>query len=96
MTAPIVRMSVVPTPIQHTAAPSAPNRAERRLTGQKLPNLVPNPQLRVQPNLLQRWQPSLQPSLQLESPFLWPLLHVQLLGAKYSRQKKWHTKPVSE
>ena len=36
----------------------------------KLPNLVPNPQPRVQPNLLPRWQPSLQ----LESPFLWPLL----------------------
>ena len=27
----------------------------------------------VQPNLLPWWQPSLQPSLQLESPFLWPL-----------------------
>ena len=35
----------------------------------KLPNLVPHPQPRVQPNLLPRWQPSLQ----LESPFLWPL-----------------------
>ena len=41
-----------------------------------LPNLVPNPQPRVQPNLLPRWQPNLQPTqptLQLESPFLWPL-----------------------
>ena len=36
----------------------------------KLPTLVPDPQPRVQPNLLPRWQPSLQ----LESPFLWPLL----------------------
>ena len=47
----------------------------------KLPTLAPNPQPRVQPNLLLRWQPSLQlrwqpnlqPSLQRESPFLWPL-----------------------
>ena len=36
----------------------------------KLPNLMPNPQPRVQPILLPRWQPSLQ----LESPFLWSLL----------------------
>jgi hypothetical protein len=36
----------------------------------KLPNLVPNPQPRVQPNLLPRWQPSLL----LESPFLWARL----------------------
>ena len=40
----------------------------------KLPNLVPDPQPRVQPNMLPRWQSSLQPCLQLESPFLWPLL----------------------
>ena len=35
-----------------------------------LPNLMPNPQPRVQPSLVPRWQPSLQ----LESPYLWPLL----------------------
>ena len=28
----------------------------------------------TKPSLLPRWQPSLQPNLQLESPFLWPLL----------------------
>ena len=36
----------------------------------KLPTLMPNPQPRVRPDLLPRWQPSLL----LESPFLWPLL----------------------
>ena len=34
----------------------------------KLPNRVPDPHPQVQPNLLCRWQPSLQ----LESPYLWP------------------------
>ena len=49
---------------------------------QKLPNLVPNP-LNVQP----RWQLSLQPNLQLESPFLWPLL--SMCSSSRWRQKKW-------
>ena len=49
----------------------------------KLPNLVPNRQPRVQPNLLPRWQLGLQPSLQLESPFLWPWLSMcQILPPK--------------
>ena len=51
-----------------------------------------NPQPRVQPNLLPRWQPRLQ----LESPFLAPVEHVQLFRVKSSRQKKWQTEPVSE
>ena len=49
----------------------------------KLPNLVPNP-------------PSVQPNLQLESPFLWPVEHVQLSKVKYLRQQKWHTEPVAQ
>ena len=46
----------------------------------------------MQPNVLPKWQPSLQ----LESPFQWPLLSMCSSSKSYSRQKKWHTKPVSQ
>ena len=74
-----------------------------------LPDLLPSP-LRKQPNLVPKlsaksaaepalalWRPpNLQPSLRLESPFQWPPSeHVQPFKVKYSRQKKWHTVPVS-
>ena len=50
----------------------------------KAAKFVPNPQTRVQPNLLPRWQPSLQ----LDSPFLWPLLSMCSFSESNTRTRK--------
>ena len=59
----------------------------------KLPNLVPVQP--VQPNLLLRLQPSLSPSLQLESPFVWPPLSVSNSSKSNTRARKSGTQGLS-
>ena len=47
------------------------------------------------PHVLNMVAPSLQPSLQLESPSLWPHFeHVQPFQVKYCHQRKWYTESV--
>ena len=47
------------------------------------------------PCVLNTVAPSLQPSLQLESPSLWPHVeHVQLFKVKCSHPRKWYIEPV--